>query len=74
MIEEKDKDKKDPSEGVEKKEEIGRGTPFRGILISAEKNGTFKVQTPGIDSVFELYGILVRVLNTVKKDLGEKGD
>lgn len=57
-----------------KKEEEGEGAPFRGIIISAEKGGLFQVQTPGVDSKFEVYGILIRVLKVIRRDLGDTGE
>lgn len=43
--------------------------PFRGILIYVNPNGSLEMQTPGMTSVYEVYGAMTKAMEMVKKKI-----
>ena len=44
---------------------------FRGILIHAGNDGSFQMQTPGVSSLFEVFGILKKAMEVVENSMGK---
>lgn len=43
--------------------------PFRGILIYVEPGGRLEMQTPGMNSVYEVFGAMTKAMGMIEKKI-----